>query len=243
MKTRVGSWPGILLFVVIGVQVAFAHVTPPVVLMSDRDAVLSMLTGARKYFVREVRLSAEERGLIQKQWGWRPEEDFYRFYLGRDEQGRLVAATIFLTEYTIHGPVRVAVGIGPDGKVKGARVVELTEETFPWLKPLLDQNLTQDYVGRGSGASFALSDRFEKTRLESMPRFYAEIVASLIQRAAILYDVTFLQRETPSSSCLPGCRSGISSGLETYFTMILPANTRGCGSACQDLASKTTTYS
>ncbi len=194
-----GSWFTLLLLVALGIQGALAHITPPVILVSDREAVLGMLEGAKRFFVREVRLSAKERELIQKRWGWRPEEDFYRFYLGRDEEGRLVAATIFLTEYTIHGPVRVVVGISPEGRIRGARVVELTEETFPWLKPLLDQHLIHDYIGRDSRASFVLSERFGPASPVSMPHFYARIVASLIQRAAILYDVIFLQRETPSS--------------------------------------------
>lgn len=193
-RARTWSWLTLLLLIPLGVQVALAHITPPVILVSDREAVVGMLQGAKRFFVREVRLSAEEKELIRKQWGWRPEEDFYRFYLGRDGEGRLVAAVIFLTEFTIHGPVRVAVGLGPDGKVKDAKVVELTEETFPWLKPLLDQHLTHDYIGRDSRASFAVSERFERVHLESMPHFYAQIVASLIQRGAILYEVTILKR-------------------------------------------------
>jgi len=40
---------------------ALAHITPPVVLVSDRDAVVGLLAGARRFFVREVRLSPEER--------------------------------------------------------------------------------------------------------------------------------------------------------------------------------------
>lgn len=193
-RARTWSWLMLLLLIPLGVQVALAHITPPVVLISDREAVIGMLEGAKRFFVREVRLSAEERELIRKRWGWRPEEDFYRFYLGRDEKGQLVAAVTFLTEFTIHGPVRVAVGLGPDGKVKGAAVVELTEETYPWLKPFLDQHLTHDYVGRDSRASFALSHRFGHADPSSMPHFYAQIVASLIQRAAVLYEVTVLKR-------------------------------------------------
>lgn len=86
-------------------------------------------------------------------------------------------------------------GLQPDGTVKDAQVVELTEESFYWLKPLLDQGLPQAYVGRDSSGSFGLSERFAQARLDSMPRFYAQIVASLIQRATILYDVTLLRRE------------------------------------------------
>jgi len=163
------------------IGVAIAHVTPPVVLVSDRDVLASSLAGAQRLFVREVRLTPAERQAIQKQSGWNPEEDFYRFYIGRDAQGRAVAAATFITEYTVHGPLRVAVALAPDGKVKGATVVELTEETYTWLRPLLDPQ-----------AHF-LSANLDKG-LDSMGKFYGQIVASLIQRAALLYDVGVLKR-------------------------------------------------
>ena len=194
-------WIWVMAFpcLVIWTGVVLAHITPPVVLLSDRDAVVSMLSGARRYFVREVRLTAEERNHIRQEWGWKPDEDFYRFYLGRDGQGRLVGAVIFLTEFTIHGPVRVAVDIGPEGRVKDARVVELTEETYYWVKPLLDDNFTQEYVGRDSRANFTPSGRFAEANLQNMPYFYAQIVASLIQRGAILFGVTFSNQKAAAS--------------------------------------------
>ena len=168
---------------------AAAHITPPVVLVSDRDAVVGLLGGARRFFVREMRLSPAERQTIQKQTGWSPDEDFYRFYIGRDDQGRLVAATVFLTEFTIHGPVRVAVALGPDGKVKGATVVELTEETYPWVKPLLDRGFTGNYVGRDAHGSFTVG-----AGGDSMAHFYGEVIATLIQRGALLYEVGVTKR-------------------------------------------------
>ena len=178
----------------LGSGVVHAHITPPVVLLSDRDAILGMLGNASRFFVRDVKLTPEEREALQHQWGWRPEEEQYRFYLSRDAAGQLVAAVTFLTEFTIHGPVRVAVGLDPDGKVKDARVMELTEETFPWMKLLLDQNLTQDYIGRNSEASFTLGERFARVHLESMPHFYGQVVASLIQKAVLLFDVAVIKR-------------------------------------------------
>src|SRR2546427_4517826 len=123
--------------------VASAHITPPVVLMSDRDAVVALLAGAQRFFVREVRLSPAEQAVIKRQTGWTPDEDFYRFYLGRDGQGPLVAGAIFVTAFTIHRPVRVAVSLGPDGKVPGAAGVEVTEETYPWGKPLIDRDFAR----------------------------------------------------------------------------------------------------
>ncbi len=185
---------GAVIGVLLAAGAAPAHVTPPVILASDRDAVVGLLKGAEKLFVREVRLSPEERQAIQKQWGWSPQEEFHRFYLGRDEQGRLMAAAIFVTEYTIHGPVRVAVGIGPDGKITGATVIELSEETYSWLKPLLDQNFTREYAGQDSRGRFGLSERLAGRQVQQMGQFYGQVVASLIQRGAILYEVAVLKR-------------------------------------------------
>jgi hypothetical protein len=188
------SWVAFTLTLCFGVGSVLAHITPPVVLLSEQDAVRGMTSGATKFFVREVRLTAEERETIRQQWGWQADDELYRFYLGRDAAGQLVAAVIFLSEFTIHGPIRVAVGLNPDGTVKDAKVVELTEETLPWLQVLLNQNLLQDYVGRDSRGNFALGGRFATAHLDSMPQFYGQIVAILMQRAAILYEVTVLKR-------------------------------------------------
>jgi Na+-translocating ferredoxin:NAD+ oxidoreductase RnfG subunit len=157
------------------------------VLVSDRDAVQSLLSGARRFFVREVRLSAQEKAAIQQASGWNPDDDFYRFYVGRDEQGQMVGALVFVGDATIHGSVRVAVALGPDGKVRGATVTELTEETYPWLKPLIDEQFTRDWVGHDSQSRFVLSDRLARVRSNSMTQFYGEIVASLVQRGTLLY--------------------------------------------------------
>lgn len=180
---------GVIVPVLLLAAPALAHITPPVVLVSDRDALIGLLGGARRFFVREVRLSPQERAAIRTETGWTPDEDIYRFYLGRDAGGRLVAASIFVTEYTVHGPVRVAVGLGPDGRVRGATVVELTEETYGWVKPLLDRHFTRQFAGQPAGARVTAP-----AGLEPMPQFYAEVIASLVRRAARLFDVGVLKR-------------------------------------------------
>jgi len=167
---------------------AEAHLTPPVVLVSDRDAVVSLLSGAQRFFVREVRLSAQEQTAIKQASGWTPEEDFYRFYVGRDEGGRMVGALVFVGDATIHGSVRVAVALGPDGKVRGATVVELTEETYPWVKPLIDQQFTRDWVGQDGRSRYVLADRLAPLRGNPMTQFYGEVVGGLVRRGALLYE-------------------------------------------------------
>jgi len=167
---------------------AEAHLTPPVVLVSDRDAVVSLLSGAQRFFVREVRLSAQEQTAIKQASGWTPEEDFYRFYVGRDEGGRMVGALVFVGDATIHGSVRVAVALGPDGKVRGATVVELTEETYPWVKPLIDQQFTRDWVGQDGRSRYVLAERLAPLRGNPMTQFYGEVVGGLVRRGALLYE-------------------------------------------------------
>jgi hypothetical protein len=174
---------------------AAAHVTPIVVLLKDDEAVRTMLEGATRYAVREVRLSKDEVRRVRGRWGWTPEDDFYRFVLGRDAAGALVGAVTFVTEFTAHGPVRVAVALNPDGTVHDARIVRLTEETVTWVKPLIDEALAGEYAGRSADSDFGIPERFRRMRLSTMQRFYAEIVGSLVQRAAILYRVAVLDRE------------------------------------------------
>jgi Na+-translocating ferredoxin:NAD+ oxidoreductase RnfG subunit len=177
---------------------AVAHITPPVVLASDREAVLALTAGARRFFVREVRLTEADRQALRTEWGWTPEADLYRFYVGRDEQGRLVSSVVFMTEVTVHGPVRVAVGIAPGSKVKGAAVVEVTEETYPWVKPLIDEDLSREYAGLDLDSPFGVNERLAAARLNPMSHFYGEVVGSLIKRGLALYEQTVRRRGAES---------------------------------------------
>jgi hypothetical protein len=184
MSMRIPILVGSVVLAGLASMPARAHITPPVVLASDREAVVRLLPAATRYFVREVRPSSAEQHAIRQRTGWNADDDFYRFYVGRTAEGALVAATVFLSEFTLHGPVRVAVAVGPDGKVTGASVVEVTEESYTWVKPLLDSGFLQRFVGRD-----ARSVQTEDVDA-SMPRFYAGVIARLIARAATLYQVT-----------------------------------------------------
>lgn len=177
---------------------AVAHITPPVVLVSDREAVITLTAGARRFFVREVRLTDADRQALRAEWGWTPEDEVYRFYVGRDEQGRLLGSVAFMTEITVHGPVRVAVGIAPGSKVKGAVVVEVTEETYQWVKPIIDEDLSRAYAGLDLTGNFGVGERITKARLNPMSHFYGEVAASLIKRALALYEVTVRRRGAES---------------------------------------------
>jgi len=163
---------------------AGAHITPPVAVASEREAVTSLLSGSSRYFVREVRLSPAEKDAVRKQTGWSADDDYYRFYVGRGSDGNVVASAVLLTDFTIHGPVRAAIALAPDGKVKGVVLVEVTEETYSWVKPLLDAGFLQRFAGSDPANAARSAGGIEN----SMVRFYAGVIAGLVARAGALYD-------------------------------------------------------
>jgi Na+-translocating ferredoxin:NAD+ oxidoreductase RnfG subunit len=179
---------------------ARAHVTPPLRLASDKEAVSRLLPGAEKRFVREVRLSDAERAMIERQAGWSPDRGVHRVHVGRDAEGRVVGAVLFVTEYAMHGPLRVAVALGPDGRVRGATVVEVSEESYPWIRQLIDQDFVRDYVGQDAHGEFALTDRLQHAVTGAMPRFYGRVLTGLLQRAALLFEVGVLQHAKPGGT-------------------------------------------
>lgn len=177
----------------LGGGLARAHVTPPVELVSDRDAISRLLAGAN-VSVREVRLSKADRAILKRRTGASPEGERQRVHVGRDADGRLVGGVVFLTEYTTHGPVRVAVGLGLDGRVTGASVVEVTEEAYRWVQPFVEHDFARDYVGQGADGRFALSERLERTITGELPRFYGRVLTTLLHRAALLFELGILER-------------------------------------------------
>jgi hypothetical protein len=173
---------------------ALAHVSPPVVLATEAETLRAMTGKAEGVVVQKVKLDAEQREALGEGCGCKATEASYRAYVAGGDGGG-AAAVVFLSEPTQHGPIRVAVALDREGRVTAARVLEVTEESLQWVKPLIDEDLPGDYVGRKSGDDFGISERFEKMRLESMRRFYARLVSGLIGRAAAVYDVALRPRD------------------------------------------------
>jgi hypothetical protein len=186
MNGRLAIVPGAAMLALLATGPARAHMTPPVALASEREAVTRLLSGSSRYFAREVRLSAAEKEAVRKRTGWSADDPYYRFYVGRGADGATVAAAVLLTDFTIHGPVRVAVALAPDGKVKGVLVLEMTEEVYGWVKPLLDSGVLQRFAGSDSHSASTNVAGIDN----AMRRFYAGVIAGLVSRAGALYEVT-----------------------------------------------------
>ncbi|HEX6266686.1 MAG TPA: hypothetical protein VFZ81_07290 [Burkholderiales bacterium] len=162
---------------------AWAHNSPPVVLISERTAVRSLLASADKLFVREVRLAAGDAPHL--------------FYIGRDRDGKLLGSAVIMTEPTRDGPIRIAVGISPDGKVKEVQLVQVSEEIYAHMKPLMDRNFTARYAGLGPGANSAAAET-SAAGANAMQQHYEDLVSRMVERALVLYDVSIRKGASPS---------------------------------------------
>ncbi|HEY8250024.1 MAG TPA: hypothetical protein VIG70_05400 [Burkholderiales bacterium] len=182
----------LIMMLALAASTAAAHITPPVVLVPERDALASQLAGAKKLSLREVSLTADERKAVQSTYGWRAGDELHAFYMGRDDAGKLLSATVFMTQATMHGVIRVAVGLTPDGRVKVAEVVEVSEEIYGHMKPLIDRGFMKRHAGLWIGSSF--EPPAAGGGADAMAQHYDAIVSRLVQRAVILYDVCVTKR-------------------------------------------------
>lgn len=187
---RIATALGALLFVA---ETAVAHVNPPVVLLSDRDALSTVLAGATTFREAEVKLTPQQKQTLHREWRFKAEDSSYRVYQGRDAQSRVVGSVVFLTQATVHSPVRAAVGVGQDGRITGVAVVEVSEESYTWVKPLIDQGFAKAYVGQGARGEFKVPE-IASGRQRTMRQFYAKVIAYMAQWGAALSETAGLTR-------------------------------------------------
>ena len=129
---------------------ALLHITPAVVLVKRPDAVQALLPGAEAYFAREVHLSAADAHRLHEVVDWSPEDGVLAFYTGRVGP-TAVGALEFVRVDTPHGPIEVAVGFRPDGRIRGVIVTKATVEMKPWVLEAVAGGLTDRYRDLKSG--------------------------------------------------------------------------------------------
>jgi hypothetical protein len=167
---------------------ASAHVTPPRILMQDAEAVRTLLPEASNVSRMDVKLTSAQKQDIKRTLRWTPDQKSYRVFVGRDGQGRYIGRVVFMGEITVHGLVQMAVALDSEDKVKGATVVAITDEAYGWVKPLVEQNFTAQFVGKSPTDSY-LDGEQVAARRGSMQKFYSQVLAKLLQRSAVMCQV------------------------------------------------------
>lgn len=177
-------WPAALMCITISLITLFAHVTPPRVLMTEREALQRLFPGAGESQPQQIRLTPAIRQQIHKQFGWKADPKYRVFPVG--DASSSSGALFVLIDYTLHGPVRTAVAIDGQGRVKGAEVLEVQEEAYRWVKPIIDGDFAKPFVGRDCQAQSKAMAPAGGTG-DNMIQFYRSLVVNQLCHAAVLH--------------------------------------------------------
>ena len=168
------------LFSLLLTSLCYSHMSPPVQLVGEQEALKALMPPSLKTIAQHVRLNSAQRAEIYQKTGWKPSEKTIRYYIGTDEQDAVRATVFVVSEYTLHGSIRVAATCDSDAKLTGAELLEVSEEAYNWVKPLVDQNYMKQAL-QGSPAA--------PSNAGAMTKYYAEEIAKLVHRVPSLCDL------------------------------------------------------
>jgi hypothetical protein len=173
----------------IGPSFALAHVSPNVKLVTTKEAV-SQLLPSGKLFLKQVHLNNSQMQKLQSNDNWNSHEANYKFFVSRDKNNSIQRVAIFITEFTRHGPIVVAVSLDSTGKVMDAMVTDIQMETLEWVGPLIRNGFFQEFRGKGSEFSLDLQSK-SLAQSSSITRSFAHILANAVKRSTQLYQLAF----------------------------------------------------
>lgn len=164
---------------------AALHITPTVVLVKRIDAVRQIVPDAQSYTAREVHLSDQDAHRLHEAVDWSPESGVLTFYTGK-RGGTTRGVFLFVRVDSPHGPLEVAVGFGPEDRVRHVIVTKATVETKPWVEEALHAGLLDHYRGLAPGAAAAGATAI-KDQVGNMPAYMAEQIDRGVARALVAY--------------------------------------------------------
>ena len=99
-----------------------------------------------QFAAREVHVSSADSRRIHDAVGWEPPDGMVTFYVGK-HQDQVAGALMFMRVDCQHGPLELAIGFDPSGKIRGVEVTKATVEMKPWVLEALRAGLTDAYRG------------------------------------------------------------------------------------------------
>jgi hypothetical protein len=171
-----------------------SHPTPKVVLIKHADFIRQSVTGARQYFVRTVDIGKDDLAAIRKASDFTPEDPDVQFYLGQGDGGATAGVVLFQQIDTPHGPLEVGLAFGPDGKIAHTMVTTATVETKPWVQQAIAAGLMDKFTGMRAGDDTRKA--LDGLKLDGMPQYMAELVATAVGRGMVLYSTLYKEKES-----------------------------------------------
>lgn len=169
-----------------------AHPTPKVVLVKHADFIRQSVSGAKQYFVRTVDIGREDLAAIRQSSDFTPDDPDVQFYLGQGDGGATIGVVLFQQIDSPHGPLEVGLAFGPDGRIAHTNVTTATVETKPWVQQAIASGLMDRFTGlrAGDDPRKALAG----LKLDGMPQYMAELVATAVGRGVVLYSTLYKER-------------------------------------------------
>ncbi|MEO6057708.1 MAG: hypothetical protein ABIQ49_12790 [Gemmatimonadales bacterium] len=175
---------------------AAAHPTPSVVLVKHADFIRQTIPGASRYFVRTVSIGKQELAAIRKSGDFTPDDPDVQFFLGQGKGETPVGVALFQQVNSPHGPVEVGLTFGPDGAIAGAEVTTATVETRPWVQEATAGGLMKRFAGLRQGDDPRRVLEGGGERLNGMPQYMAELIATAVGRGLVMYGALYEERSS-----------------------------------------------
>jgi hypothetical protein len=170
---------------------AAAHPTPKVVLVKHADFIRQTVGGAKQYFVRTVSIGKQDLAAIRQAGDFTPADPDVQFFLGQGADGTTAGVVLFQQVDTPHGPLEVGLTFGPNGAVAHAMVTTATVETKPWVQEAIATGLMDKFVGMREGDDPRKALQSVGGKLDGMPEYMAELVATAVGRGLVLYGTLY----------------------------------------------------
>ena len=167
------------------VTAALLHITPTVIMVKRQDAVAHLLPGADQFAARELHLSSADSKKLHDAVGWEPPDGVVTFYVGKNAN-QTVGSLIFMRVDCQHGPIELAIGYEPNGRVRAVEVTKATVEMKPWIVDALRAGLMDSYKGLGTNQQPTGADKV-KPRIGAMPGYMAELIDKGVMHANAAY--------------------------------------------------------
>jgi hypothetical protein len=171
---------------------ALLHITPTVVLVKRPDAVAHLLPGADRFTARELHLSSADSKRVHDAVGWEPPDGMVTFYVGHHQE-QVTGALLFMRVDCQHGPIELAIGYEPNGKIRGVEVTKATIEMKPWIIEALRAGLTNEYRGMAISAAPSGAEKV-KPHIGAMPGYMAELIDKGVMHANAAYRLFYGSR-------------------------------------------------
>ena len=168
---------------------ASLHITPTIVLVKRQDAVAKLLPGADKFTARELHLSSADSRRLHDAVGWEPPDGVVTFYNGRHNND-VTGALLFMRVDCQHGPIELAIGYEPNGRVRGVEVTKATVEMKPWIMEALRAGLTNEYAGMTATQAPSAAQKV-KPHIGAMPAYMAELIDKGVMHANAAYNLFY----------------------------------------------------